>query len=913
MSKQKKMLTQKQITEHSNQADTSISRRDFLKLSATVGAVAALSEVTFNEPLKALVAGTAPTAVKEDKWVKSECRICSAVDYINVHVVDGMIDKIEGYPDPNRTKGKLCSRGSSGHWWVYDPYRVKAPLKRTNPQKGVGVDPKWVEISWDEAYNTIAEQAKKVRAKGKDGGMWFSSYSRLGYSQGGIYSGAFSGSMIGDCHSVDMGMNWCGHVMHYAQRLAHGAFADNPDLQYCNYLIMFGSEPAFIYDSTQLAEYITNAHDRGLKIVYVNPMMATGVNTIDEWIPILPSTDGAFASAMLNVLIHELGIFDVDFIKKWTNGPYLIRSDNGYYLRDKTTDKPLIWDPVDKNAKTFDDPTIKDYAIEGTFTVDGVNATPSWQLLREAVKPMTPEWAAPITTVPAGTIRRIANEWGNAAQIGSKVTVKGKEYPLRPVAATYFSSPPNHVHGFANGWSVYLLSMIMGAFDVPGSKYTRDQNAGTWVTPLADTRWKASKDGLIPHPDASYTVLRAKPYQFEFPPKTPELEEFFPFGDHMGVLSVLTMGHPEDYWGVGKTHRIDFGFGHCYGLMAMYAIKDLANIMSTIPFLALSCIFLEEASDFADIVLADRCYLEEYQLNAGWLQQPVVEPLYPIPHIYDVFVEIADRTGVLYGKGGFNDLANSSLRLSDPYKFDLNKKYTTEQIFDSICKNANGKDLAWWKENGGQPSISHTPTTDIAIQRNIIEWYKNRKLRLPMYVELHKRIADQLRANLEKNMVKWSYDDYATLPKWIPSHINTDTPPYDLIEIAYLQNTGGFLSTPVNPWLAEINEKLDPYGLYVMINAKTAEAKGIADGDLIWVESELDKAQAYAKLSQVIHPKVIAVSRHFGRYAGNSIVKDLDNRHLGLPHQALRPDKLEYIDTLNVTLEDSVKVKVYKA
>ncbi len=195
----------------------------------------------------------------------------------------------------------------------------------------------------------------------------------------------------------------------------------------------------------------------------------------------------------------------------------------------------------------------------------------------------------------------------------------------------------------------------------------------------------------------------------------------------------------------------------------------------------------------------------------------------------------------------------------------------------------------------------------------VYEWYKTKKQRLPIYVEVHKRVADQLRQTLEKNGVAWDYADYATLPTWIPSHIHTDTPPYDLIEIAYLQNTGGYMCTEVIPWLADIGEKLDPYGLYVWMNDNTAKNKGITNGDLIWVESEQDKRQGYAKLSQAIHPKVIAVSRHFGRWAGNSVVKDLNNRHLGLPHQAMRPDKLEYTDKLTDALENDVKVRVYKA
>ena len=45
---------------------------------------------------------------------------------------------------------------------LYDPNRVNMPLKRTNPDKGIGVDPKWVEISWDEALGIVAEKIKKI-------------------------------------------------------------------------------------------------------------------------------------------------------------------------------------------------------------------------------------------------------------------------------------------------------------------------------------------------------------------------------------------------------------------------------------------------------------------------------------------------------------------------------------------------------------------------------------------------------------------------------------------------------------------------------------------------------------------------------------------------------------------------------
>jgi len=48
--------------------------------------------------------------------------------------------------------------------YYHDPNRLKKPLRRTNPEKGIGVDPKWKEISWDEALDEIAVKMKKIVA-----------------------------------------------------------------------------------------------------------------------------------------------------------------------------------------------------------------------------------------------------------------------------------------------------------------------------------------------------------------------------------------------------------------------------------------------------------------------------------------------------------------------------------------------------------------------------------------------------------------------------------------------------------------------------------------------------------------------------------------------------------------------------
>jgi len=129
-----------------------------------------------------------------------------------------------------------------------------------------------------------------------------------------------------------------------------------------------------------------------------------------------PGTDAALMLAMINVLLNQLGIYDAGFIKRHTNGPYLVRKD-GYYLR--TDGKPLVWDAGEGKAKPYD-AEVQDYALEGDFQVDGTECRPAFQLLREHVTMYTPEMAAEITTIPAATIRRLAEEFGREARIGRR-------------------------------------------------------------------------------------------------------------------------------------------------------------------------------------------------------------------------------------------------------------------------------------------------------------------------------------------------------------------------------------------------------------------------------------------------------------------------------------------------------------
>jgi len=128
-----------------------LRRRGFLKGMGALGGVAA-SGVGFDATAQpAKLAAKAPGSPALDiKHVKSGCAICPNFCGIDATVVNGIVRTI--YPDTARAEfynHGICPKGASGMWNTYDPYRLKKPMKRTNPKKGRDEDPKWVEIRWN--------------------------------------------------------------------------------------------------------------------------------------------------------------------------------------------------------------------------------------------------------------------------------------------------------------------------------------------------------------------------------------------------------------------------------------------------------------------------------------------------------------------------------------------------------------------------------------------------------------------------------------------------------------------------------------------------------------------------------------------------------------------------------------------
>ncbi|MDO8673542.1 MAG: molybdopterin-dependent oxidoreductase, partial [Dehalococcoidia bacterium] len=298
-----------------------------------------------------------------------------------VRVVNGKAVQIRGNKNSTWTRGELCPKGRLNLQILYEVDRVKAPLKRTNPNKGRDQDPRWVEITWDEALNTIAAKMADLL------------YGRLPKAFG--TPNTISHSAL--CSEASKAGSWYGRG-----KLAYSSF----DLEDSNYVIAFGAP---ILESNRPFSAIISAFARGrrgrpnarLKLVVVDPRYSVTASRADEWIPINPGTDGALALGMAHVILTE-GLWSKKFVGNF-------KDSAAKFVKGKDAEE-ASWDDAGSTG------LIK-----------------WWNLF---LKDFSPAEAAEKTGIPTETIVRLAREFAGTQPA---ITIQGRGSTAWPGNGTYNS------------------------------------------------------------------------------------------------------------------------------------------------------------------------------------------------------------------------------------------------------------------------------------------------------------------------------------------------------------------------------------------------------------------------------------------------------------------------------------------
>ena len=145
-----------------------MKRRDFIKYLGAGGVGTALG-VLFGKTTQPPGAKLIPYLIPPEdivpgvaSWYSSLCTQCGAGCGIIVRVMEGRAKKIEGNPLHPVNKGKLCARGQASLQGLYNPDRVRGPLKRTGPRGGGG---NFTEISWEEGLLSLVQNLVELKEK----------------------------------------------------------------------------------------------------------------------------------------------------------------------------------------------------------------------------------------------------------------------------------------------------------------------------------------------------------------------------------------------------------------------------------------------------------------------------------------------------------------------------------------------------------------------------------------------------------------------------------------------------------------------------------------------------------------------------------------------------------------------------
>lgn len=795
------------------------SRRGFLQATGATGMLVATAATvgvpgTDSEPTQARAQGAAASATKITKNI---CHQCPARCGIDVYTTNGRVHAIHGSTEHPISNGKLCPKGPLGVYVLYDPDRWKGPMKRTNSRKGRNEDPKFVQITWDEALKTVADRLNNLRDKGESHRFALCYGRGWGASCAGL-QGTF-GELYGSPNVAIGHSSMCSDGSIIAKKFTDGNGGYNAhDYRNTNYILMFGCgflEAFRPYNNNmQVWGYIRGEKTPKTRVTAVDVHVNTTLAASDRGLIIKPGTDGALALAIAHTMLVE-GLWERSFVGDFIDG-----------------------------VNRFRPGQMVDAA---SFAEKWVKGLVEWWNLE--LKDRTPSWAAGITTIRERDILATAREFGST----------------RPAMAIMERGAHAHSNGIYNAMAIHSLNALTGSFFAKGglmyqmgpaygpmpvdAKGYMDDYAknGPWKKfPRIDM--KGEKDGYLLANNMLQEVgpnhLKGKPYKLDT------------------VMFYLT----NPIWTAPNGQQWE------------EALKDVF-VIDTSPFPSETGHFADLI--LPDHTYLERMQDAPTYPFQGWplaqLRVPAVKPLYDTKYYGDTLIEIGKRMkgpmGEYYkalkdtenvlrhlakgfektpgdnGVNSFESWVEKGVWYKKPYLWqqrggeffewdgkEYAKRMSPEEVKSKLLKTASGKfefrSSAMEKESEW---IAATTGRDKA------------KLMFPIWEEPRHPGGGDL---------------YLVSPK---QALHAEGRGHNIpMVIAHLQPVVGGRGQA-----------------FVEINPKTAKAKGIGNGDWVRLKSSVGEIRVRCRYYEGVRPDTLVLPMEYGHWAGGRWSKNVPGGHSG--------------------------------
>ena len=209
-----------------------------------------------------------------------------------------------------------------------------------------------------------------------------------------------------------------------------------PDYEHARCILLWGFNPRATWPGMSMR--ISRATADGARLIVIDPRGTALAGKADLWLRVRPGADGALALGMIHVLLEE-GLGDENFVRDWTNAPFLVRADTGQLLAGPDLsaaadpDSFVVWDrhgggpAAYRPGGGYGRPAVQP-ALSGTYRVTGaggetLSCRPALELLRELAARYAPSGLRP----SLGSLRlRSAGRYGCSPASGHRATTPGR-------------------------------------------------------------------------------------------------------------------------------------------------------------------------------------------------------------------------------------------------------------------------------------------------------------------------------------------------------------------------------------------------------------------------------------------------------------------------------------------------------
>jgi anaerobic selenocysteine-containing dehydrogenase len=443
-----------------------------------------------------------------------------------------------------------------------------------------------------------------------------------------------------------------------------------------------------------------------------------------------------------------------------------------------------------------------------------------------------PAEIASITGVPEKTIVRVAREFGQT----------------RPALAIADRGVSRYSNGLSTRWAIHCLNALVGSIDAPGGVLVPRE------IPLAP---------LPPRPlDGVAKRGRGRP------------RADGAGGPHAPLASSAIQRLPAAITS-GTPYPIEVAFlYYANPVFSQSRATGMQAALAKVPFVVSFSPYHDESTRAADLVLPDHAFLERWQddptpRNVGFavlgIRQPVRPPLYDTRATTDVLFAIAQALG---------DPVRAALPWKDSEEF---LKERIRGVYESRRGMLASALESPWYESFRRAKASPPPASFDEFWAALLErgaWWDpeyrfgdwERTLRTPSG-KFH-FASPKLRATVGR-----SEDDPAYLfPRFERAQVVGQSDEFEfplfLNVFRPLALTGG--STANIPYLLEIvgEHVRSSWESWLEIHPAAARRFGIADRDIVWVESPVGRVKLRAQLHPGAPPDIVSVPYGLGHQSG---------------------------------------------